>query len=454
MWDDIGGQNGKRGLCDTIYGLPNPWPICPRLPAAVSAVLAALHLRDPVTEGLRSLDDRQWRDALAFCDSSRLTLYPRDTLREFMPQWVRERTDENAARNVQRLPKLEQIHSTVSQRLASADIEFVVLKGITHGSLFGGRPENRMQSDIDLYSSHESVEASRHLLLALGYEPVEGMDRSPTDHLPAMVGKTAWERRGDYFDLGIPTPIELHFQFWNERTERLQAPGTNEFWNRRTRRSIAGLELAVPCPADALAYPALHVLRHLLRGSAHPSHVYEIASILDAHTGNDAFWSRWTSRHAPKLRRLEAVAFRLAWEWFGCRLSPVPAAEIEQLPATTQAWFAAFATSPVRSVFDSNKDELWLHWTLLDSRRDSWSIARRRLLPGSQPLRPRNNYFPETKRTWSQWLSPSAEYVSYLLSRIVHHLLALPRTAASGARSWWCLHGTLPPERAQPSEEE
>jgi len=125
-----------------------------------------------------------------------------------------------------------------------------------------------------------------------------------------------------------------------------------------------------------------------------------------------------------------------------------------KLPATTQAWFAALATSPVCSVFDSNEDEFWLHWTLLDSRRDSGSITRRRLLPGSLPLRPRNNYFPETKRTWSQWLHPSAEYISYLLSRIVHHLLALPRTAASGARRRWCLHGNLPPERAQLSEEE
>lgn len=444
----------SAGLCDRIYGLPNPWPTCRRLPAAASAALAALHLRDPVTEGARSLDDRGWRNALAFSDSSRLTLYLRDTVREFMPQWVRERTDENAARNVERLRKLEQRHYTVGQRLASADIEFVVLKGITHGSLFGGRPESRMQYDIDLYCSHEGIEASRGVLRALGYQPVEGMEGSPTDHLPAMVPKTAWEWRGDYFDPEIPTPIELHFQFWNERTERLEAPGTHEFWNRRTRRSIAGLELGVLCPPDGLAYAALHVLKHLLRGSAHPSHVYEIASILDAHTGRDAFWSRWRSLHPEKLRRLQAVVFRLAWEWFGCRLSPVVAAEIEQLPATTQMWFAAFATSPARSAFDSNKDELWLHFALLDSRRDAWSIARRRLLPASLPLRARNNYFPEAKRTWSRRLRQSAEYASYLLSRIAHHLLALPRTAASGARWWWRIRGALPPQRAYRSEEE
>ena len=442
------------GLCDTIYGLPNPWPTCPRLPAASSAVLAALHLRDPVTEGVRSLDDRGWRNALAFSDSSRLTLYLRDTFREFMPQWVRERTDETAARNAERLRKLEQIHSVVSQRLASADIEFVVLKGILHGSLFGGRPESRMQYDIDLFCSHESVKASRDVLLALGYEPVAGMERSPTDHLPAMVPRTAWEWRGDYFDPEIPTPIELYFQFWNERTERLEAPGTHEFWTRRTRRPMAGLELGVLCPTDGLAYAALHVLKHLLRGSVHPSHVYEIACIVDAYARDDPFWSRWASLHAPKPRRVEAVVFRLAREWFGCRLSPVVAAEIEQLPATTQAWFADFATSASRSVFDSNKDELWQHWTLLDSRRDAWSIARRRLLPANLPRQARDNYVPETKRTWSQRLRQSAEYASYLLSRIVHHLLALPRTAASAAPWRWYLHGTLPPERAQLSEEE
>jgi hypothetical protein len=158
------------------------------------------------------------------------------------------------------------------------------------------------------------------------------------------------------------------------------------------------------------------------------------------------------ARNVPRLRKLEQIHSTVSQR--------LASADIEfevlkgRLPATTRAWFAALATSPVCSVFDSNEDELRLHRTLLDSRRDSGSIARRRLLPASLPLRPRDNYFPETKRTWGQWLHQSGEHVSYLLSRIVHHLLALPRTAASGARWRWYLHGTLPPERAQLSEEE
>jgi hypothetical protein len=79
---------------------------------------------------------------------------------------------------------------------------------------------------------------------------------------------------------------------------------------------------------------------------------------------------------------------------------------------------------------------------------------RRRLLPASLRLRARSNYFPETKRTWSQRLSQSAEYASYLFFRIVHHILALPRTAASGARWWWRICDGLPPQRVQRSKEE
>lgn len=447
-------QVENTGSCGTICALPNPWPTCPRLPAGAAAVLAALHLHDPRPDALRHLDDRRWREALAFCDSSRLTLYLRDAAQEAMPLWVRERTDENAARNDKRLRQLEQTYGTVGHQLSAAGIEFVALKGITYGALFGGRPESRMQFDIDLFSSHEGVRASRDVLLALGYEPFEGVDQSLTGHLPAMVRRTAWEWRGDYFDPEIPTPIELHFQFWNERTERVRAPGTEEFWGRRTRRSIAGIELGVLCPPDALAYAALHVLKHLLRGSAHASHVYEVAFILDSHARDDAFWNRWASLHDPKLRRLEAVVFRLAWEWFGCRMAPVTAAAVEQLPLSTQAWFTTLATAPVRSLFDSNKDELWLHWTLLESRRDAWGIARRRLFPGTLPRRARGRYFPKQQETWGRRLRQSAGYASYVSSRMVHHLAALPRTAASGARWWWNMRDGSAPVGARPPEQE
>ena len=139
-----------------------------------------------------------------------------------------------------------------------------------------------------------------------------GTEELPTDHLPALVLKTGWQWRGDFFDPKIPLPVELHIQFWNEKQERFAAPGTEDFPKRRT---------AWPAlhPADAAAYAALHVLRHVLTGSVRIFHVYELAAMLHARSDDAAFWTEWRSLHPPELRRLEALSFQLAREWFGGR---------------------------------------------------------------------------------------------------------------------------------------
>ncbi len=150
-------------------------------------------------------------------------------------------------------------------------------------------------------------------------------------------------------------------------------------------------------------------------------HVYEIALILEARAADDAFWSEWRGRQSPELQRLGAVVFRLAHEWFGCRLPAGP-----ELPAPCEAWFDAFALSPATQDFHPNKDQLWLHISLLDSPADAWRVARRRLVPGNLP--PRAG--AERAGLWKG-------YFSYTARRLRHHTIALPRTAISGVRFWW-----------------
>lgn len=419
----------------------NPWTNCRGLPPSAAAVLAALHLQAPEAGGLGRLSERQWREALDYSDRSRLTLLLRDAASSSMPAWVRERTDQNAACNRNRLRLLEIIYGHVGGGLQAAGVEFVALKGLTHGGWFGVQPESRMQYDIDLFVPLASVQTARDVLISLGYEPIEGTEHFPTDHLPAMVRKTPWEWRGDYFDVEIPTPIELHYRFWNEQNEGFRAPGAERFWERRTPRRIAGIDLHALSPSDLLGYAALHSLRHLLRGSVHPSHVYEIAACLDLRSEDDAFWREWRTLHAPELRRLQAVVFRLAQTWFGCRVADTPADEVARLPDGVRAWFDVFALSPARAPFDSNKDEIWLHGALLDSRRHAWSMVRRRMLPGRLPLRTRGSYLPENQWNWARRAKERLSYASHIVSRIAHHALALPRTAVSGARWRWSRRG-------------
>ena len=401
----------------------------------MSAALAALHRSEPRADGLEKLNDREWQETLDYCDRSRITLALREAAGAALPPQIRAYLDAKAARNAERIRRLEILYRELTARFTAGGIDFLALKGITHAALFGSETD-RVQYDIDLFAPASAVYAARDALAGLGYEAVEGVERFPTDHLPPMVRKTAWEWRGDYFDLDVPTPVELHYQFWDEGTERLRAPGTPEFWERRTTRSIAGIELAVLSPPDALAYAALHLLKHVLRGSVHPYHVYELAGFLESLADDEGFWTQWRAWHAPELRRLEAVAFRLAAEWFGGRLAATASDEIARLPAATQAWFEEFATSPARSAFDSNKDELWLHWTLLDARRDAWRVTRRRLLPGTLPLLAGENYVPPSSRTWLRAARRCAWYASHVASRAWHHSLALSRAARSGAR-WW-----------------
>jgi len=193
----------------------------------------------------------------------------------------------------------------------AAGIEFVFLKGTSQWPHFVADPRLRAQYDLDVLCPAEEVRRGWELLLEKGYEPLPGPPL-PTDHLPTLIRKTGWQWRGDFYDPESPVSLELHFRLWDEDTERLRAPGVDEFWARRSGHLLD--------TADALGYACLHLLRHLLRGSLRPYHVYELAWFLEHHADDREFWIRWRGLHAPETRKLEAVSFRLAREWFGCRL--------------------------------------------------------------------------------------------------------------------------------------
>jgi len=118
--------------------------------------------------------------------------------------------------------------------------------------------------------------------------------------------------------------------------ERLPAAGTEKFWGRRGRLRVADVDLDVLHLPDALAYAGLHFLRHVLRGDTIAFHAYEIARFLVIRAEDGQFWNEWSTLHSPPLRRLQAVAFRLAAEWFGCRIAHTLEREMAGLPSATR----------------------------------------------------------------------------------------------------------------------
>ena len=225
-------------------------------------MLAALHLTDPRQDALRQLTEIDWRGALEFSDRARLTLVLREVARDAMPPWVRDRVDENAAKWLIRRRSIEDLYRTLYDLLTRDGLEFIALKGVTHTGI-----ANRVQYDVDLYLPSATVGKAQQALVASGWTQAKGMDGFPTDHLPALIRRTDWQWRGDFFDPDLPLAVELHFRFWNDEVEHLRAPGTDEFWARRVSSRLAGVEMEVLSPPDLLAYAALHLLKHVLRGS-------------------------------------------------------------------------------------------------------------------------------------------------------------------------------------------
>ena len=393
-----------------------------------------MRFRSPDFAPLHGLSDADWKKALDYCDRTQLTLALGLVARLHLPEWVRVRIDRNLVSNAERWRHAKAAFQEVSAEFEAQELEFLVLKGFSHYPRFVGDPRHRTQGDLDLLFREEQVTRAFEAAVRLGYHPISELDTHPIDHLPMMVRKTGWQWRGDFYDAEGPVSLEPHFRLWDQATERFEPKGIDQFWERRQRRELEGLHFTAFHPADELAYATLHMLRHLLRGDLRPSHVYELAWHLDRSADDSSFWCVWSQLHDESLRRLEAILFSLARHWFDCRASKTAQQEIEQLPPDVRRWLAMYSESPLSSRFHPNKDEVWLHWSLLDSTRARVSVLRRRLLPERLPNTTGSVHVAGRQPAWSERLRDHWHNTRFLLSRLSYHVRALPSVAFSALR--------------------
>jgi predicted MFS family arabinose efflux permease len=419
-----------------------------KVPNFVSALLAALQLRCANAQTLRKLDRSEWGELLSFCDLMHLTLPLGEACKNELPDWVRSRIETNFADNTLHFEYVRAVYSEMAGALHDAGVEHLVIKGFAQFPGYVDDPRLRTQSDIDLFCPRESIFKARDVLMGLDYEPDRRLEHLPSDHIPPMARKTNWQWQGNFFDPAMPVGVDLHFRFWDEASARFTPTGLDQFWSRRVGKQISDrrfgdLRYLSLHPVDNLGYVSLHLLRNLLRGEWMVQYAHEIARFLHHNAANDSFWQGWLTLHDPSLRALEAVAFRLAKEWFACDVSDVAANEIEQLSPPVQHWFGEFSSSPLTGVFRKNKDSLWLHMALLESRRDQAAVLRRTLLPGRIPPvgAPGQglNYKGEPKKFWPT--QRNAKYAFYVASRVTYHARTLPSTLWSGLRWWWSSKG-------------
>jgi hypothetical protein len=408
------------------------------IPNHVAALLAALRFRGAESDALRTLNTSEWSDLLSFCDLGHLTLRLSEFSKDLLPEWVERRISQNVYDNARRFTYLGAAYTEVAKALHDADAEHVVLKGFAQYPGYVASPLLRMQSDIDLFCPRESMARAYEALGALGYQADHTLEAVPADHWPAMVRLGNWKWRGNAFDPEMPPAVELHFCLWNEATEHFAVKGVEQFWGRRVTRHVEGLTFLGLEPADNLGYCALHVLRNLFRGEWVLHHVYEIARFLHVNARDTRLWARWSDQHDESLRSLEAISFSLAMAWFACDVPPEIDAEVQSLPVPIRQWLRNFATSPLARMFQPNKDEVWLHLSLLASARDKRAVLRKSFVPARLPgINAPGQDLTKFRRV--RKAAPSQRhlrYLLYVLSRAGYHARTLLPTCIGGLK-WW-----------------
>jgi hypothetical protein len=347
--------------------------------SSLVTVLHSLSLGQDRRSDLGSIPGAEWRGLLDLTDRSQLTLPLGIRCRNQLPEWVQERLAGNLQNNAIRHERILDAYQEVARVLSSKGVDFMVLKGFAQWPHYCDDPRYRPQYDLDLYCPPDAIEPALEAIQSLGYEPFGRKARTATDHLTPMIRMTGWRGNGDYYDTEMPLTIELHFRFWDEATEHFSVDSAEGFWERRVKREIGGLSVPTLNEYDGLSYTTWHLVRHLVRGDVRAYHVYELAHFLGRTSEDDLFWQGWRKRKSSTL--VEAIAFRLAADWFECPMHPVVQELCQALPASVRRWFDLFAFSPLRALEHPNKDELFLHWCLVKRWPARLQIAKQRLLP-------------------------------------------------------------------------
>jgi hypothetical protein len=392
-------------------------------------VIRSLHFQQDRRAELRSVHPDQWPALLKKTDHSQLTLPLGIRCLDYVPDFVRSRLAQNLISNAARHRLLEAEYRLIFEAFRARSIDFIVLKGPSQiAPLYVPNADYRPQYDIDLCCPPDAVAAARDALRSVGFLSLPAGAKY-SDHLPPMIRNLDWKWRGDYYAPDLPLTVELHFRFWDTQTEKLPAPCVEDFWQRRCSRIVGDAEIPMLSLADTISYSALHLMRHLLRGGVRIYHAYEIAHFLHQTEHDDALWNEWIAGRAGASAALEAVGFRFACAWFGCNTHPIVDEQMKRLPARIARWFDLFSHSPL-DLERPNKDELFLHLSLLHNPNDRRSVIVRRLLPQT----PKKYVEPgraDTERSLRAMVNGKLRDASFFSARLVHHV----RTAANLIRS-------------------
>lgn len=404
-----------------------------RIPREFTAVIESLQLAGPNTEGLLALNDAEWHRVLGVCDLAHLTLSLAQLPAAGFPAWVVERLQRNVADNTLRTKRIQALYIEAAEALARARVPHLVIKGFTLAPDYVSDARFRMQSDLDFYVPSHRINAAVAALQAIGYESQPGGDSGLADHVPSLV-RPGGVWKGNMYDPDLALGIEIHFCFWNDSIYGMPLPETESFWRRRVQRRAGGFSFWSLDDVDQLGYFALHLLRDIFRGDWIAHHALELATFLDRNAHDTAFWSRWQTRHSPRLRQAQAIAFLVAQTWFSARLSDAARDEIAALPPASIRWVETLGGCPLEAAWRRTKEGRLLQFLLVDTWESKLQAMRHALLPSVFTLPSGLELQSRNRRFEGRPAHCSVDRIGWLLHRFGAHLQADARFLAHAVR--------------------
>ena len=396
----------------------------------------ALRLTSPDRNSLHKLTEDGWQRALLFCERSQLTLALGVECRDGLPDAARLRLDRHLSNNAQRWQRTQAEYRAAASAFEAEGLEHVVLKGFSHCPLFVPDPRHRPLGDLDLYFPARSSAARA----GCGNRNW-AMSRSKKATGIQSIICPRWSERRAGFGKATRTIRRCRYRSSCTFSFGIIAP------NGSPER--AGLFLGAP-PEQGTGGTAIHQSasgrRDRVFGAAFAAasaarrpplfHIYELAQVLHRRA-DDTDVLEYLVRICTIDRCERWRRFALRSQRVGSRAGcPTPRGrQMERLPADVKRWLATYSWSPIAGLFRPNKDELWLHWALLESRRRPRGVLRRRLLPERLPGPVwRHACSREPDHLADARVRNRAIICRYLASRVWHHTRALPPTAWSAAR--------------------
>ncbi len=266
--------------------------------------------------------------------------------------------------------------------LQQAGVPFLCVKGFSLFPEFLEEPWQRHQIDFDLMVMPENTQRAQAALEQLGYT-LTGVSSDSERRLRIPVAQVLSNDAYLYQPQQGAT-IELHSRFWETGAEGFPLICPEDAFEQAEMHTLGSVSFLCLSVHHAFLYQVLHVFRHFLGTWARPLWLYEIASFIDRHRGDDALWQRirMLLLEDPNVAKAAALVLLTTNQLFACSIPPA-LESVCTLPDNSpiQFWIRHYARRWILTDMPGNKLNLLLQRHFFSDRRRWPLYLAGRLIP-------------------------------------------------------------------------